>query len=53
MPFEYYGGMSNDDLKAIYAYLRTLQPVKHLVDNSQPPTYCKLCRNMHGGGEKN
>jgi hypothetical protein len=53
MPFEYYGGMSNDDLKAIYAYLRTLQPVKHIVDNSQPPTYCKLCRNMHGGGEKN
>jgi hypothetical protein len=53
MPFEYYGGMSNDDLKAIYAYLRTLQPVKHTVDNSQPPTYCKLCRNMHGGGDKN
>lgn len=53
MPFQFYGGMSNDDLKAIYAYLRTLQPVKHIVDNSQPPTYCKLCRKMHGGGEKN
>lgn len=53
MPFEYYGGMSNDDLKAIYAYLRTLKPVKHIVDNSEPPTYCKLCRNMHGGGDKN
>jgi len=53
MPFEFYRGMTDDDLKAIYAYLRTLQPVKHTVDNSQPPTYCKLCRNMHGGGEKN
>jgi mono/diheme cytochrome c family protein len=53
MPFQFYGGMSNEDLKAIHAYLRTLAPVKHIVDNSRPPTYCKLCRNMHGGGEKN
>ena len=53
MPFEFYKGMTDDDLKAIYAYLRTLKPVKHIVDNSLPPTYCKLCRNTHGGGDKN
>ena len=53
MPFEFYRGMTDDDLKAIYAYLKTLQPVKHSVDNSQPPIYCKLCRNMHSGGDKN
>ncbi len=53
MPYEFYGGMSNEDLKAIFAYLRTLKPVKHVVDNSLPPTYCKLCRHTHGGGDKN
>ena len=53
MPFEFYGGLTDDDLKAIYAYLRTLKPVKHTVENSEPATYCKLCRNTHGGGDKN
>jgi mono/diheme cytochrome c family protein len=53
MPVEFYRGLTDDDLKAIYAYLRTLKPVKHTVDNSEPATYCKLCRNMHGGGDKN
>ncbi|HEV7220063.1 MAG TPA: c-type cytochrome [Terriglobales bacterium] len=53
MPFEFYRGLTDDDLKAIYAYLRTLKPVKHTVDNSDPATYCKLCRNTHGGGNMN
>jgi hypothetical protein len=37
----------------MFAYLRTLKPVQHKVDNSQPPTACKLCRQRHGGGDKN
>jgi hypothetical protein len=53
MPFEYYGGLTDPDLKAIYAYLRAVKPVKHTVDNAEPPTYCRLCRNRHGGGERN
>jgi hypothetical protein len=53
MPFAVYGNMSDDDLKAIFAYLRTLKPVKHRVDNSLPPTYCKLCRQKHGAGDQN
>ena len=53
MPFGLYSHMSDDDLKAIYAYLRSVKPVKHRVDNSEPPTYCKLCRMKHGGGEEN
>jgi len=27
--------------------------VKHRVDNSLPPTYCKLCRRKHGAGDQN
>ena len=45
--------LTDDDLKAMFAYLRTLAPVKHRVDNSLPPTYCKLCKHKHGGGEQN
>ncbi len=53
MPYAFYGNMTDDDLKAIFAYLRTVKPVKHRVDNSLPPTYCKLCRQWHGAGEQN
>jgi len=53
MPYEVYGKLTDDDLKAMFAYLRTLKPVKHRVDNREPATYCKLCRQKHGGGDKN
>jgi len=53
MPWLVYRNMSDEDLKAIFAYTRTLAPVKHRVDNSEPPTKCKLCHLTHGGGEKN
>ncbi len=53
MPFGVYKNLSDDDLKAMFAYLRTVKPVKHRVDNSEPPTYCKLCRQTHGGGNQN
>ena len=47
------GGMNDEDLKAMWAYLKTLPPVKHRVDNAEPPTLCKLCGNTHGAGDKN
>jgi mono/diheme cytochrome c family protein len=53
MPFGAFKNLSDDDLKAIFAYLQTVKPVKHRVDNAQPPTYCKLCRQKHGGGDQN
>jgi mono/diheme cytochrome c family protein len=53
MPWRQYGGMTDDDLKAIFAYLKTLKPVKHVVDNTEPPTLCPICNATHGGGEKN
>lgn len=53
MPVEQYKGMTDDDLKAMFAYLRTVKPVKHRVDNTEPPTYCKLCRAKHGAGDQN
>ena len=52
MPYSYFRNMTDDDLKAIFAYLRTVKPVRHHVDNSEPPAYCKLCRQKCGFGEK-
>jgi mono/diheme cytochrome c family protein len=53
MPFAVYGNMTDDDLKAIFAYLKTVKPAHHRVDNTLPPTDCKLCRQKHGAGDKN
>ena len=53
MPVMAYKNLSDDDLKAMFAYLKTVKPVKHTVDNSEAPTYCKLCRSKHGGGDQN
>jgi hypothetical protein len=53
MPFGEFANLNDDDLKAIFAYLRTVPPVKHRVDNSLSPTYCKLCRQKHGAGDQN
>jgi cytochrome c553 len=53
MPWPHYSGMTDDDLKAIFAYLKTVKPVHHIVDNTEPPTMCVICNASHGGGEKN
>ena len=37
MPWTLYGGMSEEDLGAIYEYLRTVKPVKHKVEKWTPP----------------
>lgn len=53
MPWWVYRNMTDEDLKAVFAYLRTLKPVKHRVDNTVAPTQCKLCGQKHGLGDQN
>jgi mono/diheme cytochrome c family protein len=53
MPWYFYSGMTDQDLKSIFAYLQTVKPIKHRVDNAVPPTYCKRCKQRHGLGESN
>jgi mono/diheme cytochrome c family protein len=53
MPWAFYRNMTDEDLKAIFAYLKALSPVDHFVDNSRPPTKCAACNMEHGGGERN
>ena len=53
MPWHIYRGMTDQDILAMYAYLKTFKPVRHHVDNTEPPTFCKICRQTHGGGNLN
>jgi mono/diheme cytochrome c family protein len=53
MPWVFFSKMSDDDLKSVFAYLQTLRPIKHQIDNTEPPTYCRLCKQKHGFGATN
>jgi hypothetical protein len=53
MPWVFYRHMSDHDLAAMFAFLQTVKPVKHSVDNALPPTKCRLCGYEHGGGDRN
>jgi mono/diheme cytochrome c family protein len=55
MPWHAFGGMTDEDIAAIFANLTTLKPVVHHVTNdaSVPPTFCRLCRHLHGYGDRN
>lgn len=53
MPWGYFRNMTDDDLKAIFTYLKTLPAVKHRVDNTETPNECRVCGRRHGHGELN
>jgi mono/diheme cytochrome c family protein len=53
MPWWRLRGMTDQDILSIFAYLKTVPPIHHRVDNSLPPTPCPLDGNVHGGGEGN
>ena len=45
--------LNDEDLKAIFLFLRSVPPVKHRVSNSDPPTWCPRCGRFHGLGDSN
>jgi hypothetical protein len=53
MPTAYYRHMTDQDLKDLFAYLKTVTPVDHYVDNTQDATDCARCGLSHGGGARN
>ena len=53
MPFDSFRNLKAADIRAIYAYLRTVPHVRHEIDNTDPPTYCKLDGEKHGLGNRN
>jgi len=53
MPFEFFKNMTDEDMRDIFAFLRSQPPVKHRVSNTDPPTLCPICNQTHGLGELN
>jgi mono/diheme cytochrome c family protein len=53
MPYSYFRNLTDEDLGNIFAFLQTVKPVVHHVDNSEPPTFCRICRQKHGDGDRN
>ncbi|HEV8505611.1 MAG TPA: hypothetical protein VGQ53_09435 [Chitinophagaceae bacterium] len=53
MPWGAFKNMNDEDLKSIYAYLKTIPSSQHYINNQQPFTYCAICGQEHGLGEKN
>jgi len=53
MPWTFYRGQTDEDLRTMFAYLKTLPPASHRVDNTLPPTACPRCGGTHGGGQDN
>jgi mono/diheme cytochrome c family protein len=53
MPWNYFRNLTDGDLRAIFAYLRTVAPVRHNVSNSEPPSVCSRCGRRHGLGDAN
>lgn len=53
MPCEYFKGLTDEDVSALFAFLRTLPPAAHNVTNTDAPTPCPRCGQPHGLGERN
>jgi hypothetical protein len=53
MPWVAFRNMNATDLSAIFAYLKTIPPVHHIIDNSQEPSLCLMCGQEHGEGRFN
>ena len=45
--------LTDEDLKAIFLYLRSRPPIQHRVSNTDPPTFCPVCGRFHGLGDSN
>lgn len=53
MPFESFKNITDDDLMDIFAYLKSVKPVKHRVSNTDAPAKCEICGQTHGLGDLN
>jgi hypothetical protein len=53
MPWPVLRNLTDQDLAGIFAYLKTLKPVRHRVDNTEAATLCPLDGTMHGAGDQN
>lgn len=53
MPWTAFRNLNDGDLDALFAYLRALPKVKHIIDNVDKPTKCNICGGEHPLGQYN
>ncbi len=53
MPWVAFKYISDQDLSAMLAALKTLPPVRHQIVNGKKPTLCEVCGSYHGFGDQN
>jgi mono/diheme cytochrome c family protein len=53
MPWIVFRNLSDGDLDDLFAYLRAIPPVKHVLDNVDSPTKCPRCGGEHPLGRYN
>lgn len=53
MPWTAFRNLNDQDLDALFAYLRALPKVKHVIDNIDAPTKCRICEGEHPLGQYN
>ena len=53
MPWIVFRNLSDDDLDALFAYLKAMPPVKHVIDNVDAVTKCEICGGEHPLGRYN
>jgi hypothetical protein len=53
MPFIVFGRLPDAELSAMFAYLKTVPPVAHVVDRAEAEAPCAMCGQTHGGGRYN
>jgi mono/diheme cytochrome c family protein len=53
MPWIVFRNLNDEDLDALFAYLRAMPKVKHVIDNIDKPTKCTICGGEHPLGQYN
>ncbi len=53
MPWVVFRNMSDRDLEDLFAFLETMAPSPHAIDNHSVPTLCAACGQTHGRGAEN
>jgi mono/diheme cytochrome c family protein len=53
MPWNVFRNMTDRDLGDLFAFLTSMAPSPHLIDNHSDPTRCAICGQTHGRGAEN
>lgn len=53
MPWAAFRHLTDEDLRALHAFLQSRHPVAHAISNLAPPTMCAVCGQAHGLGNIN